>query len=131
MPSTYSDKDWVPVGKFLEKNPILYDVPRDKLIIVKPQNPYMLTEKGKVFLWSASLIPYLSHLEGRSTAGLFKDESLAVLKPLGVLGVKDFKNVAQAATLDRDLIRSNYGELREYLISSWKNIMEMTYRSFC
>jgi len=58
---TYSNKDWEPIGNFVERTLILYDVPRDKPIIVKPRKPYMLTKKGKVFMWSAALIPFLSH----------------------------------------------------------------------
>ncbi|CAN6291108.1 unnamed protein product [Urochloa humidicola] len=117
VPYTYKDCELESVQSYVKKYPLLKEAPTDRLIHVRPEQPYMATEHGNRFMWSAGCIPFMSHKRGKSTSGVFKNESLCVIKPLGILGIKGCPDLP---TLSGEDTLLNYAEAGDYMMSLLK-----------
>lgn len=99
------------IGEF----PLLKEVPKDRLIKARADQPFMATEIGKRLMWSAGLIPFTSHLQGHSTSGVFRDGSVCIVKPLGAMAA-ELDCISESTVLDADMICSNYSEISDYFL---------------
>ncbi|KXG31246.1 hypothetical protein SORBI_3004G324500 [Sorghum bicolor] len=85
----YDAKRFVPLLEHCRRYPILNRVPNNRLIgAVDPENPFLTSESGRFLSRSALMLPFISHLHGKSVVGSFSEGNVGVLRGTSALCFK-------------------------------------------
>uniref|UniRef100_A0A0E0DPF7 Uncharacterized protein n=1 Tax=Oryza meridionalis TaxID=40149 RepID=A0A0E0DPF7_9ORYZ len=124
----FSGNRWQNLTDFLDENPLLIDVPTDRLF-GKPDKmqPHMTTDSGCRLMKSGPHLPYFCGILGKSCSGAFTVDNVGVIKDLGIFAFRQLKE-----DVDRKWISNPSAGYNEYstFMKEVSRLLRHQYRAY-